>query len=150
MSRLGRIFTSCVSKSKTIDNDVVNGKPKNHEDKQELPEVEELEYYERVQRDAVAVEFIDHTKDKIVGYISVRNDSPDKKVVVRYTKDGWHTYEEITSEWLESIDSQNCDKFRFSILDLETPYTIHLAVRFEVLGQHYWDNNNDKNYEVAQ
>ena len=121
------------------------------EDKQELIDLPlSTEFYERVQRDAIAVEFLDRTKNGIVGYVSVRNDAPEKQVYVRYTTDSWTTQKDIAAEWQASTDDRSCDKYIFSIPNLETPYIAHLAVGYEVLGQQYWDNNNSKNYEVKQ
>lgn len=156
IKRIGRTFTACVGISSTID-EADRTKPKSitlkekAEDKQELldlPESRADEFYERVRRDAVAVEFLDHTSSTIIGYVSVRNDAPDKCVTVRYTTNGWETHDEVCAEWLGTTENQSFDKFRFSIPCLKTPYTVYLAVRYEVLNQQYWDNNNHHNYEV--
>ena len=156
LSRLGRTFTSCVGKSDTIDDAQV--KPKRYQGKEEiedrqelidLPEILSEEFYERVRREAVVVEFLDHIDDKITGYVSVRNDAPDKHVTARYTTDGWETYEEAAADWLGSVEAQNCDKFRFRIHALGHSYAVHLAVRYEVLDQQHWDNNNNSNYEIV-
>ena len=159
LSRIGRTLTSCVGKSGTVDDavgNISNERPRSlkreREDQKELmdiPDVLSDEFYERVRKNAVAVEFLDHTKNKITGYVSVRNDAPDKRVTVRYTTNEWNTREEIDAEWLASTEDQRCDKFRFSIPSLETPYTVHLAVRYEVLDQQHWDNNKSNNYEVV-
>lgn len=156
LTRIGRTLTSCVGKSKTIDDDEqikpVKRKEK-EEDQQELidlPEVLSEEFYERVRRDAVVVELLDHKADRVTGYVSVRNDAPEKNVIARYSTDGWKTYEEAEAIWVESVEEQNCDKFRFEIFALGYSYTVHLAVRYEVLDQQYWDNNSNSNYEVVQ
>jgi hypothetical protein len=160
LSRIGRTFTACVGKSGTIDDTVTksNGKPNSFkirekaEDQQvllDLPDVLSEEFYERVRKDAVVVEYLDHSNGTITGYVSVRNDAPDKRVFARYTTDRWETHGEIEAEWLGSTDGQNCDKFRFIINSLGTSYTVFLAVRYEVLEQHYWDNNDHNNYEVV-
>lgn len=153
IKRIGRTFTACVGKSGTIDEDsYTKPEPKNKaEDQQELldlPESRTDEFYERVRRDAVAVEFLDHTSREIIGYVSVRNDAPEKRVMVRYTANRWETHNEVSAEWLGSMEDQSCDKFRFSI-PCSTPYTVYLAVRYEVLDQQYWDNNNHRNYEIV-
>lgn len=157
IKRIGRTFTACVGKGGTIGEEDEHTTPKiiklkeKAEDKQELldlPESRADEFYERVRRDAVAVEYLDHTSSTITGYVSVRNDAPDKCVTVRYTTNGWETQDEICAEWLESTNNQSFDKFRFSIPCFKTPYTVHLAVRYDVLDQQYWDNNNHENYVV--
>ena len=159
LSRIGRTFVACVGKSGTIEDTVTksNGKPKSFkirekaEDQQDLldlPDVLPEEFYERVRKDVVVVEYLDHSNDTITGYVSVRNDAPDKRVFARYTTDRWETYEEIEAEWLGSTDGQSCDKFRFIINSLGSSYTVFLAVRYEVLDQTYWDNNDHNNYEI--
>ena len=105
------------------------------------------EFLARVQRDAVAVESIDHDDSSVSGYVRVRNDAHDKNVMVRYTINEWKSYEEVTAEWLELTDT-NCDKFGFIIPSLNTPYTVSFAIRYEVLNEHYWDNNYHQNYEI--
>ena len=160
MPHFGRAFTACVGKSGTTDDleplkrHKQYGKPK--QQKPEVPEpdqpmVKELseEFLARVQSEAVAIQFVDHGDTSITGYVCVRNDAPDKQVVVRYTLNGWDSFGEVSAEWLGSIETQSCDKFRFSILSLKTPYTVYLAARYEVLGKHYWDNNHQKNYEIV-
>lgn len=158
IKRIGRTFTSCVGKSGTIDEDQYT-KPepkKKAEDEQQLIDVPGSprptdEFYERVRRDAVAVdpESLNHTKSKIIGFVGVRNDSPEKCVMVRYTTNEWETHDEVNAEWVESTEDQIYDKFRFSI-PLTAPYTVYLAVRYEVLDQQYWDNNDHHNYKIVQ
>jgi hypothetical protein len=159
LSRIGRTFTSCVGKSKTIDDDEQIKPKRNHdrewEDQQkllhyDLPQVISEEFYERVRKDAVVVDFLDHIADCVTGYVSVRNDAPEKQVIARYSTNGWETYVEAAATWLGSVEAQNCDKFCFQISSLGRSYTVHLAVRYEVLDQQYWDNNNNENYTVVQ
>lgn len=150
IKRIGRTFTACVGKSGTIDEDQYT-KPKKVEDEQELIDVPESltdEFYERVRRDAVAVESWDHTNSEIRGYVSVRNDALEKCVIVRYTTNGWETHDEVNAEWVKTTEDETYDKFRFSI-QLTAPYTVYLAVRYEVLDQQYWDNNNHHNYKIV-
>ena len=97
----------------------------------------------------MVVEFVDHIADCVTGYVSVRNDAPEKLVIARYSTNGWETYEEVTAAWLGPVEAQNCDKFRFEITSLGPSYTVHLAVRYEVLDQQHWDNNNDRDYKVV-
>ena len=161
LRRIGRTFTSCVGNSGTLDDDVgkkLNGRPLSFKDKDKAEDQQELidlqealsdEFFDRVQSNAVALEFLDHTKNQITGCVTVRNDAPDKQVIVRYTTSDWNSYEEIAAEWMETIESHGCDKFRFSISSLTTPCTVQLAVRYEVLEQQYWDNNNCNNYTVV-
>ena len=161
LSRIGRTFTSCVGKTKTIDDSEIiiprdtgneNSRAK-EEDRQhliDLPDMLSDEFYDRVRSDAVAVELLQRTKDEITGYVSVRNDAPEKRVVARYTTDDWETYQETSAEWFETVETQNCDKFRFTIPSSSwgDSHVLYLAVQYEVLDQQHWDNNHDNNYQV--
>ena len=155
-TRIGRTLTSCVGKGKTINDDEnvklseLEADQRRKEDQQNLfisPKIPE-EFYERVRRDAIAVEVLECFAGEIRGVVSVRNDAPEKRVTVRYTTDDWETYQETTAEWLESIEGHNCDKFGFSITSLRESDAVYLAVRYDVLEQQYWDNNNNSNYAV--
>ena len=113
--------------------------------------VQELsdEFYAHVQREGVAVQSVEPSDSTITGYVYVRNDAYEKLVTVRYTVDGWDSYEEIKAEWITSTDAQKSDKFRFVIPSLVPPYTVGFSIHYEVLDQHYWDDNHQKNYKVV-
>lgn len=156
LNRLGRAFTSCVGKSQTVGDEELE-KPRkidekhNDEDKQELldlPDVLLESFYERVQMNAVVVEFLDCHGDQITGYVCVRNDAFQKRVVGRYTTNNWQSYEEVEATWLGSVEGENTDKFRFKITNLGPSYTMQLAVLYEVQDQQHWDNNNYHNYKI--
>ena len=113
--------------------------------------VQELsdEFYAHVQREGVAVQSVEPSDSTITGYVYVRNDAYEKLVTVKYTADGWDSYEEIKAKWITSTDAQKSDKFRFVIPSLVPPYTVCFSIHYEVLGQHYWDDNHQKNYKVV-
>lgn len=86
----------------------------------------------------------------ILGKIRVRNIAYAKTVAVRFTFDSWQTTSEVTGRYAESIDSQ-FDRFSFSIrlddlLARIEGKTFMMAVRYNVAGQEFWDNNGQQDY----
>lgn len=86
----------------------------------------------------------------ILGKIRVRNIAYCKTITVRFTFDSWQTTSEVTGRYAESIDPQ-FDRFSFSIrlndlLARIEGKTFMMAIRYNVDGQEFWDNNNQQNY----
>lgn len=85
-----------------------------------------------------------------IGYVEVENIAYDKKVTIHYSFDGvewadceaeyykptWGNYEAWKFETPTKLPS-----YRGSI-------TVQFAIKYEVNGQTYWDNNNGKNYSI--
>lgn len=87
-----------------------------------------------------------------VGYIAVKNLGYDKKVTVHYNTPASSTvWSDIDATYVGTNASDGYEIWRF-----ETPTTysldglgdIQYAIRYEVNGQTYWDNNNGKNYQT--
>lgn len=100
----------------------------------------------------VALEELTLSSDStcILGRVRVRNIAYSKWLAVRFTFDSWQTTSEVTSKYLESIDS-DFDRFTFSIrlndlLARIEGKTLYLALRYTVAGREIWDNNGGKNY----
>ena len=91
-------------------------------------------------------------KDFVVtGIIRVTNLSYTKEVTVRYTLDDWDTYRDIWADYMSSCSGGNTNKFSFRISvpsDFELHRCMRFAIRYKVLNQEFWDNNNTKNYHV--
>ncbi|EIW85564.1 carbohydrate-binding module family 21 protein [Coniophora puteana RWD-64-598 SS2] len=87
----------------------------------------------------------------ISGRVRVRNLAYEKRVVVRFTLDGWQTASEITARFADSIERGAYDDFSFTIrlhdfwAHIEDK-TMVLAVRYNVAGKELWDNNAGANY----
>ncbi|KXN91989.1 Protein phosphatase 1 regulatory subunit 3D [Leucoagaricus sp. SymC.cos] len=86
----------------------------------------------------------------ILGKVRVRNIAFTKTVVVRFTFDLWQTTSEVTARYVESINPQ-FDQFSFSIrlndlLARIEGKTFMMAIRYNVAGQEYWDNNYHQDY----
>lgn len=85
------------------------------------------------------------------GYIEVENIAYDKDVTVHYSYNGTDWYD-CSAEYYKPTWG-NYEAWRFSIPGIAYGYkssvTIQFAIKYEVNGQTYWDNNNGKNYSVA-
>ncbi|GAN02456.1 hypothetical protein MAM1_0022c01900 [Mucor ambiguus] len=90
----------------------------------------------------------------LLGSIQVANLAFQKKVIVRYTLDDWNTAKEVEAQYQEPIahSANTWDRFSFKILlDANTHAaheSLYLAVKYNVNGREFWDNNNHKNYQV--
>ena len=82
----------------------------------------------------------DGCKNKVTGFILVRNQCYEKHVGLRHTSNNWVSFDDTPAQWVESMEDGAVDRFRF-ILDMpQTP--LHFAVYCN--GQ--WDNNDGKNF----
>lgn len=92
----------------------------------------------------------------LLGSVMVANLAFHKTVVCRFTLDYWKTTSEVGAEFSHDIranaaDSDH-DRFTFSIklsdlAHLESK-TLYFCIRYNVLGQEFWDNNNGTNFQV--
>ncbi|KAF9991358.1 hypothetical protein BGZ79_004628, partial [Entomortierella chlamydospora] len=91
-------------------------------------------------------------QSELKGKILVQNIAFQKNVSVRYTSDFWQTHSEVRAEFGESIPRSSMERFLFSIpLDMDrssVEKTFCMAVRYQVIGREFWDNNNGKNYQT--
>ena len=89
----------------------------------------------------------------VLGKVRVRNIAFVKIVVVRFTFDAWQTISEVTAHYVESFD-RHYDRFSFSIrlndlLPKIEGKTLVMAIRYNVAGQEFWDNNYHQNYAAT-
>jgi len=79
----------------------------------------------------------------MTGRVRVLDLAFDKKVVVRYSTDGWTTWNEVEGYWIKDDDwGFTAENVAAEPLPAEVLY----AVRYEVLGQEYWDNNGGSDF----
>jgi len=106
--------------------------------------------------------------DRLVGSVAVRNLAYEKSVTVRCTFDGWASYVNVRAVYArservvrreassQSLVSLEFDVFEFSVnlpvrwraLRGDRP-RVELAVRYDVDGKTFWDNNGGQNYELV-
>ena len=106
--------------------------------------------------------------DRLVGSVAVRNLAFEKRVTARCTFDGWASYVNVRAVYArsekvlrrsapgESLVPLEFDVFEFSV-NLPVRWRsmrgdrprVELAVRYDVDGQTFWDNNAGQNYELV-
>jgi hypothetical protein len=87
-----------------------------------------------------------------VGYIKVKNVGYNKNVTVHYTSDnngpGWY---DVEAEYYQTIED-GYEIWKFSTPDFSwhrfNSPSITFAIRYEVNGQVYWDNNGGEDYSM--
>jgi len=89
----------------------------------------------------------------VLGKVRVHNIAFVKIVAVRFTFDAWQTISEVAAHYVESFD-RHYDRFSFSIrlndlLPRIEGKTLVMAIRYNVAGQEFWDNNYHQNYAAT-
>ncbi|XP_076859951.1 uncharacterized protein LOC143512966 [Brachyhypopomus gauderio] len=87
------------------------------------------------------------------GMIRVLNISFHKSVYVRSTMDGWISYFDYPSEYVQGSNDGDTDRFSFR-LSFAEPYLfngarIDFVVRYETSDGEFWANNSGRNYSVT-
>lgn len=106
-------------------------------------------FLERVRTQRVVVESVDVGDDMSVrGVVRVLNLDFHKSVLVRYTFDQWRNYHEATATYIPGSYDGLTDQFSFLLWGsfLQDNGALVFCVRYETLGQQFWDNNFDRNY----
>ncbi|KAJ3300470.1 hypothetical protein HK104_000055 [Borealophlyctis nickersoniae] len=102
----------------------------------------------------------------LMGTAQVKNLAFQKRVIVRYTTDNWTTFRELDARYHGPVpNADGVDRFLFMI-GVADQYEVEkgskasggcgqgkrkvmfFAVRYEVAGTEFWDNNDGMNYEV--
>ncbi|WP_304944439.1 carbohydrate-binding protein [Vallitalea guaymasensis] len=84
------------------------------------------------------------------GYIYVKNLNVNKNVIIHYTYDGYNWYDQSASYYKTLSDGSEVWSFTTSY-ESYTPahqytYNCRFAIKYEVIGDTYWDNNNGNDY----
>ncbi|KAL2258315.1 hypothetical protein VTK26DRAFT_8404 [Humicola hyalothermophila] len=92
----------------------------------------------------------------LVGSVGVANLAFQKSVVCRFTLDYWKTTSEVAADYVCEIrpveTAHGQDRFQFTIklsdlANLESK-TLYFCIRYNVIGQEYWDNNGGTDFQV--
>ena len=84
----------------------------------------------------------------VTGYVRVRNETYEKRVVVRHTQNEWSTYQDTAAEWMESLKGGKCDRFLFQLNLSKGSFAVHLAIEATQNENTAWDNNCGNNYYI--
>ncbi|KAL9557768.1 hypothetical protein MBANPS3_001238 [Mucor bainieri] len=97
-----------------------------------------------------------HSLQVVQGRVLVHNLAFEKKVTVRCSFDDWKTWADVDAYYKESAlhaglsDVNNNNAFDRFVFELHVPnvhaFSCSMAVRYQTLGQDYWDNNNGNNF----
>jgi len=83
-----------------------------------------------------------------IGSVHVRDLAFEKDVRVRYTTNGWQTWQEAPATFGQT-ETNGLEKWNFSIDFPVSAQSVELAVGYTVDGQTYWDNNLGANYRFV-
>ncbi|KAH7374535.1 putative phosphatase regulatory subunit-domain-containing protein [Plectosphaerella cucumerina] len=92
----------------------------------------------------------------LIGSACVANLAFQKSVVCRFTLDYWKTTSEVAAEYSHELRPAaadvSTDRFIFNIklsdlAHLESK-TLFFCIKYNVIGQDFWDNNNGTNFQV--
>jgi hypothetical protein len=109
-----------------------------------------------VDRPFVMLDQVDLAENKLRIGILVRNVAFEKQVSIRCSSDGWKTYRDIDAVFQNTVGvsyDQYVGVDRF-VCELNmscfkgTSIVLEYAIRYRVLNQEHWDNNNCRNYQV--
>ncbi|NXU52091.1 PPR3D phosphatase, partial [Turnix velox] len=116
-----------------------------------------VDFSSRLQEQQVCLERVTSSDLGLSGTIQVLNVAFEKRVSVRYTFNHWKSLHEVCARWHSSIPEKNgqgqVDVFTFFLpvpsFLLRVCSVVQFAVRYQVNGWEYWDNNRGKNYSLT-
>lgn len=100
--------------------------------------------------------YLSSDNKNLIGVVAVQNLAFHKQVTARFTFDYWKTTSEVAADYNNDIRrkqvNDGCDRFNFTIkltdqANLENK-TMFFCIRYDVMGQQFWDNNGSFNYQV--
>ena len=122
----------------------------------DLPSVQERfmsleDFDQRVSRVKVLLEFCVHGhNDLLSGFIRVANITYHKNVFLRFSYDGWSSYDDVKANHCFSYTEHNTDQFSFEIPLRQSFSILEFVVAYETDGcGTYWDNNGGNCYTIV-
>jgi len=108
-------------------------------------------FTERLSRNKVCLEnayFTNTFTLSIRGTVRVVNLDFHKAVLIRYSVDKWKTFKDAQTTYVQNSCDGFSDKFVFTINAdcLSVGQRLEFAVKYDVLGEEHWDNNENANY----
>lgn len=111
-------------------------------------------FVDRLARHSVCLESVAVITGQVTGTIKVRNIAFEKEVFVRFTLDGWVTFEDVAAYYVNPSDGPGYgnlyDTFAFNLsLPNQLPESgLQFAVCFRCRVGTFWDNNDSRNYSI--
>ncbi len=85
---------------------------------------------------------------QLTGQILVDNLAYDKSLALVYSTDGWATVKEAPAQF-DRMTYDDLEYWRFRVDVAEPGADLRFAIRYTVGGDTYWDNNFERNYQIA-
>ena len=116
-------------------------------EKETLPFKEEMDILHRLESTGITLEGVWLTEQgsAVIGTILVCNECYEKHVSVRHTANGWQTFQDTSAQWMETIEGEAVDRFRFHLDIPDGKFCMEFAISFN----EKWDNNEGKNYSLS-
>lgn len=111
------------------------------------------DFFRKVQDRKVALEScsVNNRDLRVHGVIRVANIAFEKFVAVRYTTNGWLTFNDVRARYVENSNDGKTDRFYFYFNvpgHLGVRNRIEFAVQYCAGDQSYWDSNHGYNYTL--
>lgn len=111
------------------------------------------DFLDRLRQYGVCLEHVTSSEElEISGTIQVLNLTFEKTVTVRYSFTNWKTHSDVPAVWQRNDNTGilNLDIFAFTItlppFLTQICSAIEFAIKYEVDGKEFWDNNQGRNY----
>lgn len=99
----------------------------------------------------------ENARSIIKGRVLVRNVAFEKLVTIRMSFNHWQTWIDVDARYEESSEDDTLDRFVFELVTpnhlsymnlINSDSHCSLAVRYQVNGAEYWDNNSGNNFSL--
>ncbi|XP_072306287.1 protein phosphatase 1 regulatory subunit 3D-like [Eucyclogobius newberryi] len=116
-------------------------------------------FMHRLEKQKICLERVFCLEFGIIGFAQVLNLDFEKEVIARFSFTDWKSSTETQATWMSSVTKTleagrqlSCDTFRFHLTVppfLQPGAELEFAIRYNVRGCEYWDNNKGKNYKLV-
>ncbi|XP_054724936.1 uncharacterized protein LOC129235252 [Uloborus diversus] len=104
------------------------------------------DFKERVHAQGICLESVTVSDLSIQCTCRVMNWGYKKRVVARYTVNDWASSNDIDASYIAGSTQDDSDAFSFNIFLSPFHKNVKFALRYQVNGKEYWDNNRGDNY----
>lgn len=113
--------------------------------------VSDAKFINRVKDQKVCLENVIVLDLQVTGVVRISNLDFKKVVLVRYTTDNWISVQENPAKYVEGSSDSVTDKFTFILhpRHMKPGDKLIFVLKYEVLDQEFWDNNNSHNYTLV-